>query len=168
MEMNGKIMETFNKGEIIFRQNEFGSCMYDIEKGTVGIYVNYGEDGEKLLAVLDSDDYFGEMGMIESYPRSATAVALEDGTEAEIITRENFGAYFEEKPEKVLLIMRHMGDRVRALTDGYMEACRAVAEASESVRTGEEKSGWLKEFLHAYKENLKHPAVFSTTKNLHW
>ena len=94
MEMNGKIMETFNKGEIIFRQNEFGSCMYDIEKGTVGIYVNYGEDGEKLLAVLDSDDYFGEMGMIESYPRSATAVALEDGTETEVITRENPQVFF--------------------------------------------------------------------------
>ena len=167
MEMNGKTIETFNKGDIIFRQNEFGSCMYDIERGTVGIYVNYGTEEEKLLAVLDSDDYFGEMGMIESYPRSATAVALEDGTETEVITRENFGAYFEEKPEKVLLIMRHMGDRVRALTDGYMEACRAIAEENESASSGKEKSGWLKEFLFAFRNNKKHPAVFSTAKDLH-
>ena len=76
-------------------------------------------------------------------------------------------ALIDEKPEKVLLIMRHMGDRVRALTDDYMEACRAVAEENESACNGKEKSGWLKEFLFAFRNNKKNPAVFSTAKDLH-
>ena len=64
---------TFNRGNVIFRQGDFAHGMYDILSGSVGIYVGYGTEHEVELNVLKAGDYLGEMGMIEVYPRSATA-----------------------------------------------------------------------------------------------
>ena len=60
-------------------------------------------------------------------------------------TPESFDAYFKESPAKVLLIMQNMSHRIRELTRDYLEACRAVAEAVETEKTGKEKSSWFKE-----------------------
>lgn len=154
-------METraFKKGELIFKQGEYAPCMYDICRGKVGIYANYGTDGEKLLTELGESTSFGEMGMLEAYPRSATAVALEDGTEVRVITAETFSSYFKDNPEKVYAIMTQMSRRIRALSDDYLEACRAAAETVEAEKTGKEKSGWLKKnlkkFCDAYDESVR-------------
>ena len=111
----------------------------------MGIYANYGTPEEKLLTTLEPECFFGEMGMIEGRLRSATAVALEKDTRLEVITPESFDAYFKENPAKVLLIMQNMSHRIRELTRDYLEACRAVAEAVETEKTGKEKSSWFKE-----------------------
>ena len=31
----------FNKGDVIFKQGSFDTCMYDIVSGKVGVYANY-------------------------------------------------------------------------------------------------------------------------------
>ena len=66
---------TFNKDEIVFHQGDFAEGMFDIIAGSIGVFVGYGTDNEKQLTVLKSGDFLGEMGLIENYPRSATAVA---------------------------------------------------------------------------------------------
>ena len=137
--------KTIKKGEIIFKQGDLSDCMYDILWGKVGIYANYGTPEEKLLTTLETERFFGEMGMIEGRLRSATAVALEKDTRLKVITPESFDAYFKESPAKVLLIMQNMSHRIRELTRDYLEACRAVAEAVETEKTGKEKSSWFKE-----------------------
>ena len=137
--------KTFKKGEIIFKQGELSDCMYDILWGEVGIYADYGTPEEKLLTTLETERFFGEMGMIEGRLRSATAVALEKDTRVKVITPETFDTYFKENPAKVLLIMQNMSHRIRELTRDYLEACRAVAEAVETEKTGKEKSSWFKE-----------------------
>ena len=137
----------YQKGEFIFKQGEYASCMYDICQGKVGIIANYGEDSEKTLTELGEGASFGEMGMLEAYPRSATAVALEDGTEVRVITTETFSSYFQNNSEKVYAIMTQMSRRIRALSNDYLEACRAVAETVEAEKTGKEKSGLLKKNL---------------------
>ena len=137
--------KTFKKGEVIFKQGDLSDCMYDILWGKVGIYANYGTPEEKLLTTLETERFFGEMGMIEGRLRSATAVALEKDTRLKVITPESFDAYFKESPDKVLLIMQNMSNRIRELTHDYLEACRAVAEAVETEKTGKEKSSWFKE-----------------------
>ena len=149
----------YQKGEFIFKQGEYASCMYDICQGKVGIIANYGEDGEKTLTELGEGASFGEMGMLEAYPRSATAVALEDGTEVRVITTETFSSYFQNNSEKVYAIMTQMSRRIRALSNDYLEACRAVAETVEAEKTGAEKSSWLKKNLKrvcdAYDESVR-------------
>ena len=79
-------IKSFNKGEVIFREGEYSASMYQINSGTVGIFSAYQTEDEKELTKLGSEAFFGEMGIVECYPRSATAVALEDGTEVTEIT----------------------------------------------------------------------------------
>ena len=136
---------TFNAGDIIFRQGDFPNTMYNIVKGKVGVYTDYETDDFKELAQLGADEFLGEMGMIEIYPRSATAVALEDGTELEEISEKELNEYFRDKPEKLLKMMRQISSRLRETNKKYLNACRAVFENAEAEANGTEKSEWLKE-----------------------
>lgn len=163
------MLKEFEKGQVIFSEGDFEMSMYDLLQGSVGIYANYGKPEEKLLTELKAEDgaTFGEMGLLESMPRSATAVALEN-VQVQVITGETFGEYFRENPAAVMVIMQNMSQRIRALTQDYLDACRAVAEAVDSEKTGQEKSSWFKDrlgkFLKDYHEGLMH--VYGYDQNL--
>lgn len=155
MSESSREYKSYKKGEIIFKQGDPADCMYDIRWGSVGIYLNYGTSGEKMLAQLRGDDIFGEMGLVDEAPRSATAVALERETRVEVINRNTFSRYLRERPEKVIAVMQSMGKRIRDLTDDYMDVCRAIKEAVESQEDGREKSGWFKERAGRFVEEYK-------------
>ena len=140
-------IKTYKKGEIIFRQGDPGDCLYDIYWGTVGVYANYGMPEETLLAELTSEDFVGEMGLLEKEPRSATVIALEKDTRIARVTEEDFMSFFSERPEKALKIMMQLSQRLRKTTKDYLDACRAVYETVEAEKSGEEKSPWLKEMI---------------------
>ena len=145
-------IKTFAKGEVIFLEGAMESYMYDLKKGKVGIYTNYGKPEEKLLTELNAEQgtvFFGEMGMIDSMARSATAVAVED-VEACVIGGKEFGEYFKEKPEVVLEIMQNMSKRIRALSQDYLDACQAVAEIADTEKNGKEKSNWFKKAVQKF------------------
>lgn len=148
----------FKKGDIIFREGDFQMNMYDIRFGSVGVYINYGTPEQKELATLGEGDFFGEMGLVEARPRSATIVALEE-TITDIITQENFGVYFKEKPAKVLAIMQHMSGRIRELTTDYLDACQCISEYLEAEEESRPKSEGLlarmKNFMKIYKSSRK-------------
>ena len=152
-------IQTFKKGQVIFNEGDSAECMYDIRWGSVGIYANYGTKEEKLLTKLSTEEFFGEMGLIDREPRSATAVALEKDTKVEVIDRECFGAFLQEAPTKVLVIMQHMSHRLRGLTNDYMDVCKTVAEAVEAEKNGSEKSEELqtkmKKFNDLYSKKAK-------------
>ena len=158
------------QGEIIFRQGDAAKCMYDILSGSVGIYVNYGTANEKLLTTLGPDRFFGEMGMIDECPRSATAVAMETGTQVQVITLETFGTYFREHPGKVLMIMQQMSGRIRDLTGDYLDACRAITEAVDARPAEDTQTDTLKrklqKFLDDYEQMSRAAAQRDAAGNL--
>lgn len=149
---------TKNKGEVIFRQGDASDCMYDILWGEVGIYAGYGTDEEKLLTTLKTEQFFGEMGMIEGLPRSATAVALTRDTQVRMILPQDFQTYFQEKPTKVLLVMQNMSHRLRELTGDYLKVCQTVAKGAQAESAGEEIGPqlWtdLERFSHIYMASV--------------
>ncbi len=131
---------TFNKDEIIFRQGDFAEGMFDIVAGSVGVFFGYGTDNEKQLTVLKSGDFLGEMGLIENYPRSATAVALEDGTKLQEIGYREFSEYFKTRPERLLAIMRQLSQRLRERTEDYESACKVLADLKATQGVPEKRS----------------------------
>lgn len=145
----------FNNNQVIFKQGDRANCMYDIQKGKVGIYADYGTKQEVLLTEIGVDSCLGEMGLVDDKPRSATAVALEDDTVLGVITAENFATFLFEKPDKVMAIMQQMSGRIRGLTQDYLDACRAVSETAESEKTGEEKSSWFKEKVQKFIDDFR-------------
>ncbi len=135
--------QNYAKGQVIFREGDPGDCMYEIECGSVGVYRDYGKENENLIAKLYGTtkvNVFGEMGLLDHAPRSATVVALEDNTVLTKVSELDFYAYFEENPSKILDIMQQMCNRLRNTTKKYIDACHTVYDTVETEKRGEKKS----------------------------
>lgn len=99
------------KGEVILKENETGEVAYMIEKGSVEISREV--NGEKIiLATMKSGEIFGEMGMIDESPRSATVTAAED-TILKEIPRDEFFEAFKSDPDEVLPVLKSIFERLR-------------------------------------------------------
>ena len=149
---SGKIQQ-YPAGTVICDENTMGNCMYDIHWGRVGIYTGYGTDEELMLTELYPNTFFGEMGMINGSPRSATAVALEETT-LEIIFPGDLNELFEKNPPKAFMILAHLSGRLRKLTDQYMAACDILSSAADAVydnqAISEEQAAKVKAFAEKH------------------
>src|SRR5437870_12220683 len=63
----------FDEGDEIFREGDPGDTLYFVIDGKVRIHT-----GGEELAVLGGRQVFGEMALLDSEPRSASAGALSD------------------------------------------------------------------------------------------
>ena len=73
------------------------------------------------------DEVFGEMGILDNMPRSATAVCLTDCTVL-VVKPENFMMFFEKKPAVILQLLQRMCIQVRDLTEKYLKVCKTFEE----------------------------------------
>ena len=124
------IKKTYVNGEIIIKEGDIGNSFFQLLSGSAGVYVNYGEADQVKLTVLKEGQYFGEMAVIEAYPRSSTVVA-EGSVEAIEIPGSELNTYFTENPDKIIELIKHIGNRLRALTDDYDEA-KAILKKIEN------------------------------------
>jgi len=65
--------ESYRLGEVIFHEGSEGGALYLILDGKVRISREVSGMGEEALAVLGPGDAFGEMALIDNFPRSADA-----------------------------------------------------------------------------------------------
>ncbi|CEK10388.1 cyclic nucleotide-binding domain-containing protein [Legionella hackeliae] len=65
--------EFVNKGHEIFHKGDKGNNLYLIKEGLISIH-----DEENELARLTAEDFFGEMSLLSSESRTASATAIED------------------------------------------------------------------------------------------
>lgn len=68
----------YRSGETVFAQGDPGLGMYIVQDGNVAIVMNDREGRTRELSVLSVGDFFGEMGLIDESPRSATASCRTD------------------------------------------------------------------------------------------
>jgi len=66
------------QGEVIFKEGEVGDTFYMVLEGRIRISKGITGGGEEALAILDKGSYFGEMALIDEFPRSASAIAQTD------------------------------------------------------------------------------------------
>jgi CRP-like cAMP-binding protein len=98
---------TFKTGQTIFNEGDPGIELYVIQSGTVELRL-----GDHVLERIDEDGIFGEMALIDSHPRSATAVAITDVTLVPV-TEKQFLFLVSHTPFFALKVMRVMAGRVR-------------------------------------------------------
>jgi CRP/FNR family cyclic AMP-dependent transcriptional regulator len=83
------VMKEFSKNEIILREEDTSQFMYIILVGKVKAIQTTEEGKEIILAIHQSDEFFGEISLIDGKTSSATVVAIEDSLVA-IISKKNF------------------------------------------------------------------------------
>ncbi len=70
--------ETAEKKTVLFKEGDPGDRCFVITRGEVRISKFIPNIGEEALAILKPGDYFGEMALIDNFPRSAFAIANTD------------------------------------------------------------------------------------------
>jgi CRP/FNR family cyclic AMP-dependent transcriptional regulator len=108
-----KLVKTYKKADIIFSENSPGKEMYIVYSGRVGLYRKDGSGRARLLAVVDSGDFFGEMALVDDSPRSATAIAEEDDTRLLVLDKIKFTYLLRHQPDFALVVMSKLCQQLR-------------------------------------------------------
>ncbi len=105
----------YHSGDTIIKEGTFGDTAYILKKGIVNV-LKKTEHKDLLLASLEAEEIFGEMGLIEDKPRSATIIAKSEVFVDEI-TREDFMGLLEDKKSFIIPILRGFFERLRQTND---------------------------------------------------
>ncbi|MDX1632731.1 MAG: cyclic nucleotide-binding domain-containing protein [Thermoanaerobaculia bacterium] len=119
-------MEEYAEGEFLFEEDDLGTEMYILHEGQVEILQDL-EGEEKVLAVLEKGDFFGEMALLEDLPRTASARAVSD-VKVIKIDGATFDQMLRSKPEIAVRIMRKLSRRLRQTDQLLREALGAASE----------------------------------------
>ena len=103
----------FKKGEEIIKEGMLSDCAYIIDTGKVEVSKRLQNGEKQIISLLKENDIFGEMGLIDGFPRSATVVALQDCT-ISIMTQEAFNSLAQNNPEALMPILKVLAKRLRS------------------------------------------------------
>jgi CRP-like cAMP-binding protein len=116
-------------GEYFFREKDPADSLYVLEAGRAAV-LKIWQDGEFLVRHLERGDCFGEMALMDFFPRSASVRAVADCTALALAPADLF-RLFERDAEQFALIQMNMGREVsRRLRESDEQLFRArMAEA---------------------------------------
>lgn len=113
-------LQRFKAGEVIFKEGDPGDGLYIVDEGEVQISVIVADGQRKQLAKIGPGDFFGEMAVLESAPRSASASALMATTVRFIPSAELFKV-LERAPKVAVSLLREVSQRLREFDDQFLQ-----------------------------------------------
>lgn len=129
----------FSAGEWIFRTGDPGERAYLIQQGQVEVLLE--RDGSFWrTALIGPGNVLGEMSLVEDRPRSLSARALDPVT-ALTLTREEFERLLLHNPQKTLVYLKSLFERLRFLSAKVMELATALAAKSSSTSSAPSQPG---------------------------
>ena len=102
----------YKKGEIIIEEGSLSTGAFIIESGRVEVSKKLPNGKSQVISILERNDIFGEMGLIDQLPRSATVRALEDSS-ISIMTPDNFNLLAKRNPQALMPILKVLATRLR-------------------------------------------------------
>lgn len=126
----------YKKNQELIHEGDIAENMFEIVFGQVGIFLDYGQETQKEIGILSEGDFVGELELIDSSTRIASAVALTDNVTVKRYTIGDFNLFVRENPGKVILMIQQLSGRVRSLDNHYYDACTLI---DEFRRAAEEK-----------------------------
>ena len=107
-----KFIKVYQRSEIIIEENSIGNEMYIISSGHVTLTTT-AIGREVVLSTLGPGEFFGEMSLVDTAPRTARATADEDNTRLVALDQERFLYLISQQPAFALTIMRELCQRMR-------------------------------------------------------
>lgn len=150
----GIIEKSFRNGEVMIREGDTGRTFYRILEGSATVYSNLEKKDQMRLGKLNEGEYFGEMAILEDYPRSASVVAVGDVRLLEI-PESDMNEYFTEDPDRMVDLVKHIGNRIRNMTADYGEANSLLDQLRRSDAARKDKSLFskIKKHIDLYQSN---------------
>ena len=110
----------FPAGTNVLMAEQPGEAVYIILHGTVKIHMEQGDGRDVILSLLGAGDLLGEMSLIDSVGRSASAVTLENSLML-WMDKDTFNQLLDEFPPVARNLVRILSARVR-LSDQLIQA----------------------------------------------
>ncbi len=133
---------TFAPNKEIFKEGDPGDGLYLVKSGLVQISAVLNQGERVVLARLGPGEMFGEMAVLDSNPRSATALA-EQATEVFFISREGLLQLLENIPRLSAFFVRELSQRLRDFNGQYI---REVLQAERLALIGRFASSIVHDF----------------------
>ncbi|MBS0335305.1 MAG: cyclic nucleotide-binding domain-containing protein [Proteobacteria bacterium] len=133
--------KSVSRGTTVMVAGDPTDSLYIVISGRLKVMMSDAEGKEVILAILGSGEFFGEMGLIDDAPRSASVVAIEP-CELLCVTKRDFKRCLAENFEMSMAVMRGLVKRLReadrkinslALLDVYGRVARLLIDMSEDV-----------------------------------
>ncbi len=113
---NKVITRQFPRNTVIINEGDHSDSLYIINSGSVKVFLSDNEGKEVILNTQGTGEYFGELALLDSQPRSASVITTEKSS-LSIISKADFEAFLEKHPEANLKIMRGIIKRLRLLSE---------------------------------------------------
>lgn len=110
----------YPKNTLIVHEDQPCHEFYIILSGRVKVFVSSKEGKQIILNVLDSGDYFGELGLIDGQPRSASVMTAAK-THLLAISQQDFDKFLEQHSAAAMNMMKALVKRIRFLTDSVSD-----------------------------------------------
>ena len=133
--------KSYPRSSTIIAAGDPTDALYIVISGRLKVMMSDDEGREVILAILGQGEFFGEMGLVDDEPRSATVIAIEP-CELLTIARVDFKKCLAENFDIAMGVMRGLVKRLReadrkigslALMDVYGRVARLLMEMAESV-----------------------------------
>jgi uncharacterized membrane protein len=132
--------KTYSTGATVFAKGDAGSSMYLVLSGSAQIFLPPAEKGGENVVLKDvrTGEYFGELALFDSKPRSASVMATVDTVLLEL-TRDEFADHLSRSKNAALSILSEMAERLRETNAmlGQRAATNAVKEIEENLTWGQ-------------------------------
>jgi CRP/FNR family cyclic AMP-dependent transcriptional regulator len=145
----------------LFQAGEPGESLFIVHSGEIELYIKDTTGQKIVLNVVRSGEMFGELSLLDSGPRSATAVALSD-TGLLVLDRDDLLLLFQKKPESALHMLAAMSSMTRK-ADHLLRtrvSRNANEEMQENLGTLQKIADWLAWFSGSMPFLLIHTAWF--------
>lgn len=103
-------------GAVVVNEGDEGHSLFIVQKGALKAYCMDDKGREVTLSLLDPGDYFGELALLDSAPRSASVVTIEPSLLLQI-PGTAFLELIDRYPTCRQAILRNLSARIRHLTD---------------------------------------------------
>lgn len=129
----------FPRGSFIIRAGEETDALYIILAGHAKVLIPDDDGNEVILSMIGPNEFFGEMGLLDDQPRSASVEAIEP-CEMLRLTRAAFLNCLRDNVDAAMLIIRNLVKRLReadkkieslALIDVYGRVARLLMEMAK-------------------------------------
>jgi CRP/FNR family transcriptional regulator, cyclic AMP receptor protein len=129
------------RGATVLVAGDQTDSLYIILAGRLKVMMSDAEGKEVILSILGPGEFFGEMGLIDDSPRSASVVGIEP-CELLSIAKRDFNKCLAENFEMAMAVMRGLVRRLReadrkigslALLDVYGRVARLLLDMAETV-----------------------------------
>ncbi len=142
---SASILKRYERGQIVLQAESPGTLpakyLYVLLSGRVRVFLQHPDGKEVALAELGRQDFFGEMGLLDDLPPSASIETLES-MEALLVPETVFKQYLVGNAQVTISLIRALVHRLReadrkieslALLDVYGRVARLLLDLSEEV-----------------------------------